>query len=174
MTLNQWVQGNANHEGLLENAQKIFDALHIPIRLDTLIDIPDSVGYCNYWVGSPKFWRAYMDFTEPFYRLIENDKANRFGMRSMVTHNNMPTYPLLPFFMERLPTLFLRLNPQFKYAAFNHYPDSLLRKAWGDTYPEMMACKAAKEQQDRAAFDTARNRLLEKLQRYEQTGKTKP
>ncbi|QEY24145.1 hypothetical protein [Neisseria animalis] len=161
---NQWLQGGSYHKGLVEVTQNILDILRIPVHLNTLMDTSGSVVYCNYWVGSPKFWQAYMDFAEMFYHMIEGDTENRLGAQNLVAHSGSHSYPMIPFIFERLPTLFLRLNPQFKCVAYE-YPDEMLRKRWGMVYHDMMAMKQAKDLQNPTAFYQVWEQLRAKVTR---------
>ncbi|VEW12902.1 Uncharacterised protein [Moraxella caviae] len=165
--VNQWAQGDSFHDGLSHAMQNLLGALKIPVRLDGLIDYSDTVVYCNYWVGSPRFWQAYMAFADEFYRLIEEDTDNQLGARSFVAHSHSQ-YPMTPFIMERLPTLFMRLNPQFKRMVYE-YPEELLKKRWGVAYDDITALKHAKNAQDRAAIHHHMQQLFAKLTREQLT-----
>ncbi|QEY23267.1 hypothetical protein D0T90_01035 [Neisseria animalis] len=142
--------------------QNLLDKLKIPVSIGDMIDLSSTSVYCNYWVGSPRFWQAYMAFADEFYRLIEEDADNQLGARSFVEHSYVRTYPMIPFIMERLPTLFMRLNPQFKRVVYE-YPEELLKKRWGVAYDDIVALKQAKEAQDWQAIKHHTEQLFSKL-----------
>lgn len=109
-----WEQAEVHHPGILGLAQRIFAALGVAVDLARLESAPDRVLFCNYWVGTPRFWEAYMAFCEPVRRQILHglDEADRRLVWSRA--DRVIDAPYVPFIMERLVTTLLALRPEIR------------------------------------------------------------
>ena len=68
-----WHHGEQCHPGLTPIAQDLMNRAGYDIDLAALIMDQSQTAFCNYWVGTPAFWKRYIDFCEPIYQLIEDD-----------------------------------------------------------------------------------------------------
>lgn len=123
---NVWLQGGESHPGLLELSQKIFDHVGTKLKLGDLVTDSDNTLYCNYWYGSQRFWKDYITFCMPFYELFQDVKSPFYqDIRSGAHYHGGGT--LIPFFMERLFSTFLAMNPDIARFAYAWSPERLGR-----------------------------------------------
>ena len=107
-----WQQGMAKHPGLRDLATHVFTCAGLdPGDID---DIVPAQGFssCNYFVGTPKFWGAYLPFVRgvldqarerlpaPVLAALDSNKADPMGLHPGATY--------WPFIVERLFTVFLK------------------------------------------------------------------
>ncbi len=114
-----WQQAETHHPGILGLTQRIFDAVGIDLDLARFSQPREQVLFCNYWVGTQRFWDAYMAFCEPVYHHIETglDEADRRLIWSRADRGI--DSPYVPFIMERLFSTLLALRPDLRYAAID-------------------------------------------------------
>ena len=107
-----WQQGMAKHPDLRNLAAQVFASAGLdPRELD---DIVPAQGFssCNYFVGTPQFWGAYLPFVRgvldqarkglpaPVLAVLDSSKADPMGLHPGATY--------WPFIVERLFTVFLK------------------------------------------------------------------
>ncbi|MFY8085037.1 MAG: hypothetical protein ACOVN7_15085 [Rubrivivax sp.] len=107
-----WQQGMAKHPGLRDLAAQMFSSAGLdPRELDDIVPSP-GFSSCNYFVGTPQFWNAYIPFVRnvidlarkelpaPVLALLDSNKADPMGLHPGATY--------WPFIVERLFTVFLK------------------------------------------------------------------
>ncbi len=99
-----WHHGEYWHPGLLGFAQGGFESLGHPDQLIQSIHRSSETAFCNYFVGNPRFWKAFLNFTEPFYRWMDEPGQRDFLERSK-EHSRGLTYR--SYLMERLFSTFI-------------------------------------------------------------------
>jgi hypothetical protein len=119
-SLNAWMQGEHAHLGLRQAAQSLLDAAGIGWQLN---DVPrqgnGTLSYCNFWVGSPSFWEAYVGgILVPIADFLENNPNHAVARAVMLDTTHTDPAPFLPFIVERLFSTYLSLNPQCKVASY--------------------------------------------------------
>jgi len=109
---NVWLQGVPSHPSFLELTTAFFQAAGLPVSELTSIQPSTRFAAANYFVATPRFWSAYLDFVRkvvdgaeqrlsPKMRaLLHSTKADSKGLHSGVTY--------IPFIVERLFGVFLR------------------------------------------------------------------
>lgn len=130
---NVWHQAEVWHPGMTRVAQGMLDELGIRVDLAESVDHHLSTAYANLWVGSRPFWRAYMGFMEPMFDYIEAQKnrenspfwQNRYGSTGGKGH--VQSLPVIPYLIERMFSVFVKLHPEFRIAAWE-YPFDILQK----------------------------------------------
>lgn len=113
---NVWVQGEISHRGILPLAQEVFDGLNYAIDLSRFPRTDGkTTSYSNFWVGTPGFWEAFMDFALPAYEyMLEPERASRFFQ---TTYHDSEA-EIFPFIMERMFSTFIVTHPRFRVLAF--------------------------------------------------------
>jgi hypothetical protein len=114
LTYNVWTQGESAHSGLVGRAQALLDGCGIRWDLEQAPrQGPDATCYCNYWVGTEKFWDDYVGgVLIPIARLLETEPESDAARGVMANTQHLRPTPFLPFIIERLFSTYLSLrNP---------------------------------------------------------------
>lgn len=109
ISYNVWMEGEASHPGLTARAQALLDAAGVDIRLAELPRHgPDVLCYCNFWVGTEKFWDDYVGgVLLPIADYLEREPRSETARRVLDTTLHIPPSPFLPFIVERLFSSYL-------------------------------------------------------------------
>jgi hypothetical protein len=127
LNFNIWEHGEDWHPGLCRRAQQLFDAVEPRVKVSEIPrSRPDTLLFCNYWAGTPRFWDRYMSKVEAYsaaaLSLPEIFDSTR--------HYSETTF--FPFFFERYFTTFLSVNPDVRACAWKHSRDDTLRQCNND------------------------------------------
>ncbi|TNE75070.1 hypothetical protein EP331_00140 [bacterium] len=123
-----WQQGQIWHKSLIRVVKVIFEQVGYNPNWIDLHEKKEEVVYCNFWVATPSFWKAYMDFTKPIYEYIEANKSDSslkeiFRVQSSVNFSDLRAY-----IMERLINTFIALYKEERQYKTIQYPVSLDRQ----------------------------------------------
>lgn len=104
-----WAQGENNHPGIIELSERLLRQSGIEIDLADMEHSPEDFLFCNYWVGSKKFWDSYMAFVMPLYNYLESlsDEEMQAYNRDAGYHTGVG---FVTFIFERLFSTFLSIN----------------------------------------------------------------
>ena len=109
---NYWLQGVTTHPQFFPLCQAIFEVAGLPLEELTALAPSDQFSAANYFVGSPKFWAAYLPWVNgilstankklpPKVRdLMHSKQADDRGIHNGATY--------VPFIVERLLPAFLK------------------------------------------------------------------
>ena len=133
---NVWHQAEVWHPGITRIAQGMLDDLGILVDLAGSVDHHLSTAYANLWIGSRPFWRAYIEFMERTFAYIEAQKdreaspfwLNRFGSAGGEGH--VQRLPVIPYLIERMFSVFVKLHPEFRIVAWEYPLDILEKRAF--------------------------------------------
>jgi len=107
-----WQHGHTTHPGLLEIAQAFFAAAGLPAEDLVRLERSSHFSAANYFVGTPRFWAAYLPFVAAAIERAEagmppalRDRLHSPEADPKLWHKGS-TY--LPFIVERLVPTFLR------------------------------------------------------------------
>ncbi|HIJ37789.1 MAG TPA: hypothetical protein HPP80_02735 [Rhodospirillaceae bacterium] len=119
---NLWDQGELVSPGLCDLANQVFAAAGYDIDVRKLPrNRTDTALYCNFWVGSRRFWDLFMPFVDGLVaaldRLPEAVQGRIFGPAPYLTE---ATY--FPFIFERMFSTFLALHPEVVAKPFHNCP----------------------------------------------------
>lgn len=117
--LNPWIQGELYHPGILPFTQMLFDRTGLKVDLKSLKNSVTNTVYCNYWIGSEKFWDRYMDFSHKIHQEIVFglSPSEQNFINSLASKISDASYT--PFIMERMVSTLLALDPEIKVCAFS-------------------------------------------------------
>jgi hypothetical protein len=121
---NVWMQGEASHPGLVLRAQELLDASGIDLRItDVPRHGPAVLCFCNFWVGTEKFWDDYVGgILIPIAEFLEKNPDHSTSRSVLATARYTEPVPFLPFIVERLFSTFLS-RPSRKIIARAYPPD---------------------------------------------------
>lgn len=114
---NVWKQGDNSHPGLMKLAQEIFNNIGYKIDLTKIITRQEDMLFSNYWVGNQKFWKKYIQFTEPVYEYVKNLPEGKFKKRIYRDAKYFYKVTNIPFLMERMFNTLLCIDSDIKYKA---------------------------------------------------------
>ena len=135
--LNVWQQGEEWHPGITQKAQNLLHDLGYDIALENTIDHHLTIAYCNYWIGNRVFWSEYLKFMDGVFQYIESALANdQHNLWDVVhgTHGGeryVKHLPIIPFLIERLFSVFVKLHPEFKIIAWQYPLDMMQDRTQG-------------------------------------------
>ncbi|EEA00972.1 conserved hypothetical protein [Burkholderia sp. H160] len=117
---NVWMQGEQAHPGLVQAAQTLLDASGVNIAIrDTPRHGPGLLAYCNFWVGSKRFWDEYIGRTLlPIANFLEANPSHNAALAVMTDTLHTDPAPFLPFIVERLFSTYISLHPELRCAAY--------------------------------------------------------
>lgn len=135
--VNVWQQGEIWHPGITDSAQSLLNRLGFEVNIDLMVDHHLTTAYSNYWVGSRRFWREYLSFMDKVFNEIESQKTLVdspfwdvvFGSAGGDGH--VQALPVIPYVVERLFSVFVRLHPEFRVVAWEYPFDVLQSRAFG-------------------------------------------
>lgn len=117
---NVWTQGERWHPGIIELATKIMHGLGYDVDLAHMRMGGRTMAYCNYWVGSQRFWDSYMQFLNSVFDYI-NTKLSKED-KAFLSSRADPIIEVgyFPFIIERLFSTYLVMQPQWKVCAYRY------------------------------------------------------
>jgi len=117
---NVWMQGEQAHPGLMQAAQALLDASGVKMKLrDTPRHGPESLAYCNFWVGSQRFWEEYVGRALlPIADFLEANPSHGAALVVMTDTMHTDPAPYLPFIVERLFSSYISLYPELPRSAY--------------------------------------------------------
>ncbi|SIT36290.1 conserved hypothetical protein [Paraburkholderia ribeironis] len=117
---NVWMQGEHAHPGLMQAAQALLDASGVSVTIrDTPRHGPKSLAYCNFWVGSQRFWDEYVGRTLlPIADFLEANPSHDAALAVMTDTMHTDPAPFLPFIVERLFSTYISLHPELPCSAY--------------------------------------------------------
>ncbi len=118
--LNVFEQEELFQAGFRNACTTFFDAIGLTIDLDKLVMDSRQIIFSNYFVARPAFWRAWLAINEQLFDYCEGRDC---PVKTILTE---PTaYPgavqRKVFLMERIASLILAIDPQWKCKAFNPF-----------------------------------------------------
>jgi hypothetical protein len=112
--LNVFEHGDAEHPGLKQVAQRLFERLGLPSDLDSLVSDSRNTVHSNYFIARPRFWRAWLAINEQMFAIAETP-ADALGeaLRAPTRYRGGTHVQMKIFIMERIATWLLTCDPSF-------------------------------------------------------------
>jgi len=111
ISFNVWMQGEITHPNLVSRAQALLDVSGIELQIaDVPRHGPKLLCYCNFWVGTEKFWEDYVGgILVPIAEFLDNYPDHPTSLSVLEPTSHSDPAPFLPFIIERLFSSFLSL-----------------------------------------------------------------
>ncbi len=105
---NVWYQGDHHHPHLLQLTRALFSKANYNTKLLDEKMNPIDFLFCNYWVGSKKFWSQYIEFIRPMFELLQkNALDDELRIKLLARADDKIDANYIPFIFERMiSTLF--------------------------------------------------------------------
>jgi hypothetical protein len=126
---NVWRQGDRCHPGISRITQRLLKRVGHNVNLRGLRMDEKQTAYCNYWAGTPQFWRRYMEFCEPLYDLIENGLSCEEKAALLARADSVSECCYIPYIFERLFSTLLCIDPSIR--ALSMHMATKPRLSWG-------------------------------------------
>ena len=125
---NLWLQGEFYHPGILELSQRIFERAGYTIDLAAEVQTKQTALYCNYWVGTRRFWNTYMAFINPIIDVLKHglSDSEKQKLHSIADQGNEFSY--IAFIIERVFSTLICHDKTIRYLAYPHTYSDILRK----------------------------------------------
>ena len=118
---NIWDHGEKHHPGLLALAQNLFDKADYKIDLGALRMSRQKITFCNYWFGTPTFWKRYISFCDPLYNLIESG-LNDDERAKLFAPADPSGICYIPYIFERLFSTLLCVDESIRAISMSSRP----------------------------------------------------
>jgi hypothetical protein len=112
--LSVFEHGEAEHPGLAGVATRLLERIHRSIDLEGFISDSRNTVHSNYFIAKPRFWRAWLAFTEKMFAIAEtpDDELGR-ELRQPTAYRGRNDVQMKIFVMERIATLILVTDASF-------------------------------------------------------------
>jgi hypothetical protein len=112
--LNVFEHGDAEHPGLKNVAQRLFERLGLPHDLDSLVSDSRNTVFSNYFIAKPRFWRAWLAINEKMFAIAETP-SDALGeeLRTPTSYRGGSSVQMKIFIMERIATWLLTSDRRF-------------------------------------------------------------
>jgi hypothetical protein len=119
-SFNVWMQGEHAHPGLTDAAQSLLEASGVDLDIGkTPRHGPGLLAYSNFWVGSERFWDAYVgDALVRIAAFLEQNPEHPAARRVMEETAHTDPAPFLPFIVERLFSTFISQRPNVTVVSY--------------------------------------------------------
>jgi hypothetical protein len=112
--LNVFEHGDAEHPGLKQVAQRLFERLGVPSDLDSLVSDSRNTVHSNYFIAKPRFWRAWLAINEQMFAIAETlSDALGEALRTPTRYRGGTHVQMKIFIMERIATWLLTCDRSF-------------------------------------------------------------
>ena len=112
--LNVFEHGDAEHPGLKQVAQRLFERLGVPGDLDSLVSDSRNTVHSNYFIAKPRFWRAWLAINEQMFAIAETPSdALGEALRTPTRYRGGSHVQMKIFIMERIATWLLTCDRSF-------------------------------------------------------------
>jgi hypothetical protein len=115
--LSVFEQGEIAHPGLAQAGQAFVDAVGIDVNIKDLITDSTNTVFANYFVARSKFWARWFELAEQLYAQAEAKRESNY-LVAATRHDKSIGPQFKVFLMERLATLLLSTDENYKTAAF--------------------------------------------------------
>lgn len=118
--INVFEQEEYLNPGFLAGSEEFFAAIGMPLNFKSLLMDSRQIIFSNYFVAKPRFWREWLALNEKLFAICEGGES---ALRQSLTQ---PTsYPgavqRKVFLMERIASLLLTLNSNWKVRSYNTF-----------------------------------------------------
>jgi hypothetical protein len=112
--LNVFEHGDAEHPGLKQVAQRLFERLGVPSDLDSLVSDSRNTVHSNYFIAKPRFWRAWLAINEQMFAIAETP-SDPLGeaLRTPTRYRGGSHVQMKIFVMERIATWLVTCDRSF-------------------------------------------------------------
>jgi hypothetical protein len=113
--LNVFRYGEACHPGLIATAGAYFERIGARTDLTQLITHSGNEVYSNYFLAKPRFWRAWLELTEPLFAMAESP-SDELGaaLRRTTSYRGEHNVQMKVFIVERMATFLLARDRHYR------------------------------------------------------------
>lgn len=125
---NVFEQGDICHKGIKGVVHDLVSELDININIDDIVMTCENSIFCNYFVAKPIFWNIWSALCEKIFNIAEGGQGDLADRLNSHARYNGFSVPMKTFVIERMASLIVAMNPQFKVISYD--PFSLPKGGW--------------------------------------------
>lgn len=121
---NTFIQGVVHHPNIWPVFVEMARRLAPGVDLQTLVMDASQVQFCNYFIAKPRFWRRWFSLAETIFQSAEQWRTGEWptaygeALNTATLHRGTEGYECKVFVMERLVSLILATEPQWRVHLF--------------------------------------------------------
>jgi hypothetical protein len=120
--LNVFEHGDAEHPGLMLAAKEFFARIGQPARLSDLVTDSRNTVHANYFLATPRFWRAWLAITERLFSFAESPEDPLGQLLCAPTeYRGRRQVQMKIFLMERVASWILCTDERFNAVAHDAF-----------------------------------------------------
>jgi hypothetical protein len=163
--LNVFEQNEVFDPGFLAASNAFFAHIGMPLPLGSLIMDSRQIVFSNYFVARPAFWRTWLDLNEKLFAICEGpDTELKRALTYATTYTDAVQRKV--FLMERIVSLILTINPNWKVRAYNTFACAWSASKLGENKLDAAisdALKIAMKEQGYPQYLTAFSSIRDKI-----------
>jgi hypothetical protein len=117
--LNIFYQGAANHPSIFECFEKAIKFLDEKQDINQMVMTSKNTIFCNFFAAKKNVWMAWFDICERLYQISEINNTDLSILLNNKVIHSQDHYPAKVFVIERIISLLLTINENFKVKVFN-------------------------------------------------------
>jgi len=118
---NTFEQGDFFHPGLMEVCQNFADEHLCGIDVKGAVTHSGNTIFCNYFLAKKSFWKEWLAMGEKLFHLSETQESGLAVRLNEVTNYGAERVPMKVFVQERVATICLLINKNFKCLNYNSF-----------------------------------------------------
>lgn len=118
-SLNIFEQGATQHQDIMAAFQGSVAMLAPNVDLTTLVMDSRNIVFCNYFVAKPAFWKVWLENCELIFGIAEENKTELAASLNASTNHDGGVAPNKVFLIERIASLLLSTQQNWKVKAYN-------------------------------------------------------
>ncbi|QHG66289.1 glycosyltransferase [Pseudomonas putida] len=167
---NTFIQGFVCHTNIWPAFVEMARQLCPGVNLETLIMDARRSQFCNFFIAKPRFWRQWFNKAETIFHAAEQartaERPAPYGaaLNEATLHRGEKGYECKVFVMERLLSLMLATDPQWRVHAYDSLKLAALNKPVDDNYIQLNQLKIRLCEKDshenRMAYEALREKVF--------------
>jgi len=118
---NTFLQAISQHPNARQPIEGALKLINPKLNVDEIVMHSGNIIYCNFFVAKPEFWREWLKICELIWIEAESGLSSiAQGLNSMAENHDSPA-AVKTFFIERIASLILCTNNDWKVKVFNPF-----------------------------------------------------
>lgn len=173
--LNQFHQGILAHQGIAPCFELVINKIAPQAEMDTLIMHSENSVYSNFFVAKPSFWRTWLAACEDLFHEAEEGKTLLAKCLNADTTHEHKLLPCKSFVFERIVSLMLVTQPQWRVKAYDSSLMPLVNSTLAEfvTMDEFKALDEMKKQAckqhcdvDSLGYTALKDKIVDRIKRH--------
>lgn len=162
--LSVFEQNEVFDPGFIPACESFLQSIGMQLNLGALIMDSRQIVFSNYFVARPAFWRLWLDLNEKLFAVCEGEDTPM--KQALTADTNYEGVQRKVFFMERMVSLLLTIDPRWKVCCYNTFDCAWSATKLGENRQDAVisdALKIAMREQGFPQYLSAYSALRDKL-----------